>query len=549
MKPVTYDDIIELVRQELNIRMGKQQELEEYNKKIKLLSHVLEYKGKVEASRFLKKDKLPCLKRLFYPKTEIKGKDIQQLSIDISHFSNRIKNLTDHQRTIFYETIFGKISKKVQINFIRDITEYKKLSMKKNPTTLDFVQLTKYFINLTTSLSMMFEVYSKYQAKRQKLQEELSVFPKIIDLKRILRKLEKLDTYYLTEKDKKVLLSLVNGKKKAKTLLETFIKTHNENWKLEQEKKKETLQKIKSLEVKNRSIRSDNIVLVKESKIDTDVLVETSLEKENAYVTSLLELLRVEPKLENLTSFLPTIEFQDYYLIRDELLEKVEEEYHLLHQAKRNIKEEEELDYITEEIDKIKSIYDYLCQYFKMYEKEEKKELEKHNEEISNKLIFLVNSNGIPYFIKDIKNDLEREQIPYLLKAMKRMKQGVLDFDTRKLNKFKSGKGYLGADDVFEAKAGQVRILFQYLGEHKIGVLMYFNKKSNRTTLRLHEMMRERITNCQAQVEWLRGEIETGTLEYSIFTNARKEEQNLIYYLLEQDKSLKKKYYQNHKHF
>lgn len=542
MFPFDIEKVQQCLFREIEYREKKQKELDTLNRNIKIMGRILEYKGKQNVGSILKDTGFTKVKRFFHKKNTTKRFDMHELGFDIAYFSNRIKNLSEQQRQEFYQVVFGTINHSVRQNFIRDIETYKKLAMKYNPSTIDVWNKRKYLINITTSLSMMFDSYHKLQQKQVTLRQELSNQPMIGQLKRLSKKLELSNQNKLTEKDTVILTSLLTSKKKEKKKMMNFIKKYNAEWEKKQKEKKETLKTIKSLEVKNRTISKQNIILVREESLPnfTIELVEEE-PKENEYVSSLLELLKLEPNLDTMQEYLPTIEFQDYYMIKNELLDKVEQEIVSIKQLKKQATEDE-ISYFTEELTTMQTILNQLIEYFDEYEKEEQEELQEQMIEKQNQLLYVTNASGISYFMKDIKNELEKDQIPYLLKAIQRVKQGMNDFDTRKLNKFKEGKGFLGADDVFEAKAGQVRVLFQYLGGNKVAILMYFNKKSNRTTSLLHEMMKERITNCQEQVEYFRKKVVDGTFDEQVLDMARKEEECIMHYLETKDKTLRKKY-------
>lgn len=541
MKQVEHKDVLSFVKNEIEKKEKKQLLLDEVNKKLKLLGRVLNYKGNHDVSKYFRNDGFTKVERFLHKKPKARIHDIYEWTYDISYFTKRIKNMPVQQRNLFYQYAFGNVSTKVPEHFIRDVTEYTKLASKNNTNTLENLMKIKYFIRITTSLSMMFHSYYKLQAKQKELQQELVEPTTLGELKRLVKKLEHAEQCYFTEKDKRILLSFNFRHKKILKQLETFFNQHNNEWLHSQEKKKEILSKIKKLEVNHHTVQKDNIVLVTEDvPFDEIIPVEYEEEQENVYVTNLFQLLKLEPNLESLESYLPTIEFKDYYLLRDGLLEKVEEEIQELKQAKKETNDVEEQGYLEEELLHLHQMIEYLKQYF--HDQETEKQLETNDTALENEIIYLLQPSGVPFIIKDMKNQLEKEQIPYFIKALNRIKQGTDDFDSRKLNKFKDGKGYFGANDVFEAKAGQIRILFQYLGDHKIAVFMYFNKKSNHTTTLLREMMKERITHCEEQVETLREEIANNTLNPIILEQSYQIEQDLLEKLELQDKKGKKNY-------
>lgn len=541
MKQVEHKDVLSFVKNEIEKKEKKQLLLDEVNKKLKLLGRVLNYKGNHDVSKYFRNDGLTKVERFLHKKPKARIYDIYEWTYDISYFTKRIKNMPVQQRNLFYQYAFGNVSTKVPEHFIRDVTEYTKLASKNNTNTHENLMKIKYFIRITTSLSMMFHSYYKLQAKQKELQQELVEPTTLGELKRLVKKLEHAEQCYFTEKDKRILLSFNFRHKKILKQLETFFNQHNNEWLHNQEKKKEILSKIKKLEVNHHTVQKDNIVLVTEDvPFDEIIPVEYEEEQENVYVTNLFQLLKLEPNLESLESYLPTIEFKDYYLLRDGLLEKVEEEIQELKQAKKETNDVEEQCYLEEELLHLHQMIEYLKQYF--YDQETEKQLETNGTVLENEIIYLLQPSGVPFLIKDMKNQLEKEQIPYFIKALNRIKQGTVDFDSRKLNKFKDGKGYFGANDVFEAKAGQIRILFQYLGDHKIAVFMYFNKKSNHTTTLLREMMKERIIHCEDQVETLREEIANNTLNPIILEQSYQIEQDLLEKLELQDKKGTKNY-------
>lgn len=541
MKLVGYQDVVFLVKTAIEKKEKKQLLLDEVNKKLKLLSRVLNYKGNHDVSKYFRNDGLTKLERFFRKKPKARINDIYEWTFDIVFFARRIKNMPPQQRTLFYQYAFGNIPAKVQDHFIHDVTEYKKIAGKIDTNIQENFMKTKYFINITTSLSMMFQSYYKLQDKQKKLQKELTEHATLGELKRLLQKLEHGECCYFTEKDKRILLSLESCHKKRLKQLENFCNQYNNEWIKKQEEKKKILSKIKKMEVNHHMIPKDAVVFVKEDvQFDEKVPVEFEEEKENVYVTNLFQLLKLVSKLESLESYLPTMEFKDYYLLRDGLLKRVEEEMEELNQMKKEISDVEERSYLEEELLRLRYLSEYLKQYF--HEQEKEKQVLPNETMLGNEIIYLLQPSGVPYIVKDVKNQLEKEQIPYFIKALDRIKQGTVDFDIRKLNKFKDGKGYFGANDVFEAKAGQIRILFQYLGDHKVAVLMYFNKKDNHTTILLREMMKERITNCEEQVQTLRKEIANKTLNSTILDHSYKTEQELLETFAMQDKRLKKNY-------
>lgn len=544
MKKVSYQDLLSLLRREIEEKEKKQALLDEVNKKLKLLDRVLNYKGKQNVSKYFQNVGITRFERFFHKKPKVCMGDMYGWTYDIVFFAKRIKNMSPQQRTLFYQYTFGNISTKVQDRFVRDVTEFKKLAGKSNLSKQENLMLTKSLINITTSLSMMFHSYYKLQDKQKELQNEITKTTTLSDLKRLLQKLEYVQYYYFTEKDKRILLALESCHKKRLKQLEIFCNQHNHEWKQQQEEKKKILSEIKKIEV-SRHIVSKNankmVTLVKEdTQFDKVIPVELQKEKENVYVTSLFQLLKLEANLESLESYLPTVEFKDYYLLRDGLLRKVEEEIEELNKIKKDVSNVEERSYLEEEVLRLRHLFESLEQYF---QKQEIEQQELPNETIfENEIIYLLQPSGIPYIMKDIKNQLEKEQIPYFIKALNRIKQGTVDFDIRKLNKFKEGKGYFGASDVFEAKAGQIRILFQYLGDHKVAVLMYFIKKDNHTTVLLREMMKERIANCEEQVQTLRKKITNHTLDSTILKQSYETEQELLEMFATKDKKVKKNY-------
>lgn len=531
-------------------RNKKECELEELNKDLKLLSTVLEYKKKERLSKLFETDKVSLLQKFFKKKYNVKASDLSDLAKDVTYFSTRITNLTDEQRKRFYEILFGKKSDKVQEDFIHDVKRLRlyKMNQISGYTNLETYKAMKYAISVITSLSMMFEEYYRLQKKQSKLRTELLSIPLKGELKRVTKKLQCLENCYFTEKDIQVIksISTLSGRKKRQ--METFIIKHNNNWKKEQEQKKQLLDQIKRLEIKNSNIMNKNITLIKEENFeieecDCNKTDEVEKLEENEYVKSLVQLLLSEPNLDTIKPLLPTIEFKDYYIIQSELLEKINEQIEILKSEKKNTGDDFEQEFISSEIERIKIIYKFIKNYFQTYEKEAEIDFSENIIQQENELIYLTNQNGTPYLIKDVITNLTKEQIPHFMKAISYIKKGNISFNQTKLNKFSSAKGFLGASDVFEAKEKQVRIIFQYLGDHKIAILMYFNKQSNKTTSLLREIIKNRVLNCKDQVEYLRNQIENGYLDNLILEHSKKQENELLSYIMEQDKTFKKKYY------
>lgn len=539
--------ICDYVKLETEKRNKKECELEELNKKIKLLSTVLEYKKKERLSKIFKDDKASFMSKKFKRKYNVKISDLIDLRKDVIYFSARITNLSDEQGKKFYKILFGKNGEKIQKAFMRDVQQFQ--SYKTKPISsylnLETYKIMKHTINVAATLSIMFEEYYKLLKKQSKLQNELLNIPLKGELKRLIKKIECLEMCYFSEKDIQTIRSISTISTRQKKQLETFIIEHNNNWKKDQQQKKLLVEQIKKLEVKKSDIINENITLIREENFkieecDSNKTKNIEKLKENDYVNSLVQLLLSEQNLDTIKHLLPTREFKDYYNIQKELIENIDKQIELLKSERRNTEDSLEQELISSEIDRIKIIYKFIKDYFKIHEKETESNFSGTVIERENELIYLFHQNGASYLIQDLSDNLSKEQIPHFMKALSYIKKGNISFNQTKLNKFSAAKGFFGASDIFEAKEKQVRIIFQYLGDHKIGILMYFNKDSNETTIKQREAIKNRVLNCKDQVEYLRNKIGNKCLDSQILEYYQGLEKDILSYIGELDVNFKK---------
>lgn len=373
----------------------------------------------------------------------------------------------------------------------------------------------QFAIDMAKQLNILLQ---KINIKQDALQQIVrSDYCNISQITAISQHLKNNELYRFSKKQQEMIRQVLNTYEDGEELLKAsdylFYLAEQKYQKEQQEKeylnvqsKIVTLKKKKEVNIKKENDKNDQ--LLEKLEIETPVEIKPKdykchIEEENYWNS-----IKTIEHLSQLEQYLPKYDYSNYRDIMKYLLKKVKEEmddYLLLVDSEL----EEEKEVIDNQISFLSNMFEILknhfVQYYHQYD-----DLEQVNHELSfekNQLFFVEKKSGTPYLLSDLEsNAFNKERLTAVKKLLLQLQQDTFPRDEKHFRKFSNNKRITKYFNVYELKDYQTRLLFTYVGPHKIAVIMAFCKKTDNSVSILNTVS-NRMIECSNKImelkEWI----------------------------------------------
>lgn len=253
---------------------------------------------------------------------------------------------------------------------------------------------------------------------------------------------------------------------------------------------------------KNSPFEEEKIVFDENEQEVTDELYES--EKEQYW----FHLQQIED-IRTLPEYLPKKNYSNYREVMKYLLEKIKDELKIYNELSENVTGKDEIEEIDNQIAFLSNLFEEIRKDFVSFY-ETKDGLEKVNETLSfqeNHLFFLKKGSGTSYIESDLSgHDFTKERLEAVKTMLLDLQKDTFRRDETHFRKFTNNSKINRHYSIYELKSYQTRIIFTYLGNNNIAVLMAFCKKTDNSNSLLN-MIANRVSDCVPEIERLKYEI------------------------------------------
>lgn len=353
------------------------------------------------------------------------------------------------------------------------------------------------------------------------IENRLKNYPDISVLKKIRHLLTSNFEAPIKRKLEEELLKLAKDFGPVEFILTEYVKYHNEQVVLKKEKlRQEKEEKEASNVVKIIKPEQKNSDKVETSVIESEILFdfEEDLEERIYSETSLNILNSIDSglPLEHVVNLLPLPNYKDYYKIKNDLLDLLEDRYFSMVSYAEGF-DDEYKENIVDSANYIEYQINLFNDYFESLELDGAIENDANQKE--RKLIFAKTKSGNIFINNDLK-DIPREYKDNVLKLLEKLKNG---YDFKGVNKTRVYTNNGDLNGVIEIKAFKVRLVYQIVSENYCLVTQVIFKKSQNDK-RYRNAIASRYHECQEQYNSYLKLSQNGKIDQIDF-----EEENLVY--------------------
>ncbi|MBS7021400.1 MAG: hypothetical protein KH135_06090 [Firmicutes bacterium] len=428
----------------------------------------------------------------------------------------RIPKLNNTQKELF-QSCFTKSENSDIKNAIKLYEIFQKRERVKKIVKLD---------SFLTIIKIILDKFDELNEEKERCLEIKSELKSIPAASKLLHEAESGKRTYFTKKEQELVLSVLmissTSDISVSIAQNLFANLEFQKQAEEQQIKKERAQKknkIKKVEIpKNSKLivenpHTESEVIFMDNQSENKLHDQFEADKERYW----FHLQHIED-MRQLPSCLPQKNYTNYREVMKFLLQKIKEELSFYNELSEKELDSDGRDEIDNQIAFLSNLFEEVKQEFASYYESEDG-MDKVNESLSfqeNHLFFIKKPSGTTFIESDLSShEFTKERLEAIKTMIDELQKDTFKRDEKHFRKFTNNAKLNRHYSIYELKNYQTRLLFTYLGENNIAVLMAFCKKTDNSNSLLNTIT-NRILSCVPEIERLKYEIANETIRYEV---------------------------------